>query len=212
VKLVAGILTALCTVLALSACTSPTAMPTSAPPSPPASSAPSLPPRPVELRLDGVDPCTLLTAAQRSAFGVGPGQASTTSPSDSTVQGAACLWLTVEQHPAEGYTATAVLNQGAEVALSAEPLRSVDGFAATTTTSIGSDPRHFCGLLVDGRSWAGPVRDLQRHHPGAGGTDAPDSVRQRPTARPGNAQYTENTASTGRTPCHRGRVSVISRC
>ena len=148
-KLVAGTLTALCTALALSACTSPTATPTAAPPSPPASSAPSLPPRPVELRLDGIDPCTLLTAAQRSTLGIGPGQASPTSPSDSTVQGAACLWLTVEQHPAEGYTATAVLNQGAEVALSAEPLRSVDGFAATTTASIGSDPRHFCGLLVD---------------------------------------------------------------
>jgi hypothetical protein len=105
--------TALCTALALSACTSPTATPTSAPPPP----APSLPPRPLEMRLDGIDPCALLTAAQRSTLGVGPGQASTTSPSDSTVQGAACLWLTVEQHPAEGYTATAVLNQGAEVAL-----------------------------------------------------------------------------------------------
>ena len=103
----------------------------------------------MELRLDGVDPCTLLTSNQRSALGVGTGQASTTRPSDGTVQGAACLWLSLSQHPAEGYTATAALNQGAEVALSAEPLRSVDGFAATTTTSSGSDPRHFCGLLVD---------------------------------------------------------------
>jgi hypothetical protein len=74
------------------------------------------------------------------------------------------VWLSLSQHPAEGYTATAVLNQGAEVALSAEPLRSVDGFAATTTTSPGSSPRRFCGLLVDvapGQALSVTYRDTQ---------------------------------------------------
>jgi hypothetical protein len=149
VKVFARTLTALGIAVALAACSGPAATPNTASPPAPASSVPSLPPRPAELRLDGVDPCTLLMSTQRSALGVGTGRASTTRPSDSTVQGASCLWLSLSQHPAEGYTATAVLNQGAEVALSAEPLRSVDGFAATTTTSNGSDPRHFCGLLVD---------------------------------------------------------------
>lgn len=42
-----------------------------------------------------------------------------------------------------------VLNQGAEYALGREPLRSVDGFAATTTGSVGSDPAYYCLMLVD---------------------------------------------------------------
>jgi hypothetical protein len=128
-----------------------------------------LPPRPAELRLDSVDPCTLLTTTQRSTLGVGTGQASPTRPADTTVQGAGCLWLSLSQHPAEGYTATAVLNQGAELALSAEPLRLVDGFAATTSTSPGSDPRHFCGLLVDvaaGQALSATYSDITQEQTG----------------------------------------------
>ena len=42
-----------------------------------------------------------------------------------------------------------MLAQGAEYALGLEPLRSVDGFAATTTGSVGSDPAYYCLMLVD---------------------------------------------------------------
>jgi hypothetical protein len=135
----------------------------------PTSVAPSLSLRPAELRLDGVAPCTLLTAAQRGQLGVSAGQAANGSTSDATVHGAACMWLSLTQHPAEGYTATAVLNQGAESALTAEPLRWVDGFAATATTSTGSDPRHFCGLLVDvapGQALAATYSDITEEQAG----------------------------------------------
>jgi hypothetical protein len=129
------------------------ATPTSPVPLPSASSsvAPttsSLPPRPVELRLDGVNPCSLLTDAQRARFGLSPGDLDPGSDPTAELQGPACTWAG-SLHPDNGYVGGTVLNHGAEVALSAEPLRSVGGFAATTTTSMGSDPNFWCGVLVD---------------------------------------------------------------
>lgn len=168
-KPTSGVLTALGTVAVLVGCGAPARPPDTTTGPSPTSSAPSLPARPAQLRLNGVDPCALLTAAERAMLGVGAGHASRTDTADSTVQGASCLWLSLTQHPAEGYTATAVLNQGAEVALSAEPLRSVDGFAATTTTSVGSDPNHFCGLLVDlapGQSLSATYSDITEEQTG----------------------------------------------
>ena len=63
--------------------------------------------------------------------------------------GPICLWTNTAERPDNEYAGSAVLNHGAEYALGNEPLRMVDGFAATTTTSLGSDPNFYCGLLVD---------------------------------------------------------------
>lgn len=118
-----------------------------APPSPLAPARPALPPRPVELRLNGVDPCSLLTPDQKRQFNIGSGNsvASDSGP----LQGSICVWLTFTKHPDNHWTGTTDLNQGAEYALGREPLRSVDGFAATTTTSLGSDPNYYCAVMVD---------------------------------------------------------------
>jgi len=107
-----------------------------------------LPPRPVELRLDGVDPCTLLTDAQRRKLAVNAG---TTDNEDygGSLQGPLCVWSNLPESPDNGYTGGAILNHGAEFALGREPLRMVDGFAATTTGSTGTDPTYYCGMLVD---------------------------------------------------------------
>ncbi|SFS40893.1 DUF3558 domain-containing protein [Saccharopolyspora flava] len=52
-----------------SAPTAGTAPPPPPPPAPTTSAPPSLPPRPFDLALDGVDPCVLLTADQRNQLG-----------------------------------------------------------------------------------------------------------------------------------------------
>jgi len=103
----------------------------------------------VELSVDGVDPCSLLTTGQRAKLGVAAGHANPQSTVDATLRGPSCTWLGVAEHPDNGYTGGLVLNHGAEFALGGEPLRSVDGFAATTITSTGSDPNYFCGVLID---------------------------------------------------------------
>jgi len=141
--------------------------PPEGPSKPAAQHGQSLPPRPVELRLDGVDPCTLLTDAQRARLEAGPGTPDTDQ--NGPLPGKVCTWLGATLHPDQGYDVTLALTQGAEFALGGEPLRSVDGFAATTTTSIGSDPNYFCGLLVDvapGQSLAADYSNNGHDYPG----------------------------------------------
>jgi hypothetical protein len=163
-----------------------------APTAPPLSSAApataALPPRPVTLSLDNlVDPCSLLTPAQRQQLSV---QGSGTSDEDfgGPLQGGPiCLWVNTAEKPDNEYTGSAVLNHGAEYALGNEPLRMVDGFAATTTTSVGSDPNYYCGLLV-----RQPAQGLPRYEP-------PDRLRQRPEARGGHVDNASRPAGSVRT-------------
>lgn len=81
-----------------------------------------------------------------------------------------CLWSNYPAHPDNGLTGSAVLNHGAEYGLGYhEPLRSIDGFAATTTTSRGSDPNYFCAVLVDvapGQALAASYTNNRRDYPG----------------------------------------------
>lgn len=144
--------------------------PPAAPSPPPAvePSAPKLPPRPVELRLDGVDPCSLLTDAQLREFGVYRAS-SDKSEYDAPIQGPGCLWSNFPAKPDNGYSGSAVLNHGAEYALGREPLRSIDGFAATTTTSTGSDPDYYCAVMVDvapGQALGADYDNLSKDYPG----------------------------------------------
>jgi hypothetical protein len=102
----------------------------------------------VELRLDNVDPCSLLTDAQRSQLGVAQGTSNGPVYSG-PLQGPICVWPNLALSPDNGWTGGVVLNHGADYALGREPLRSVDGFAATTTGSTGTDPAFYCLILVD---------------------------------------------------------------
>jgi hypothetical protein len=101
----------------------------------------------VELRLDDVSPCSLLTATQKHQFNIASGSSvvHTSGPN----QGPACLWTTFAFHPDNGWTGGAILNHGVESGPDREPLRSLDGFAATTSSSPGSDPNYYCGVMVD---------------------------------------------------------------
>ncbi|HEY2099757.1 MAG TPA: DUF3558 domain-containing protein [Pseudonocardia sp.] len=153
-------------------------------PAPTASSAapvgPSLPRRPVELRLDGVDPCTLVTAAQRHQLGVNAG---TTNSEDygGPLKGRMCVWSNLPDSPDNAYTGGAILNHGAEFASGLEPLRMVDGFAATTTGSTGTDPTYYCGMLVDvapGQALSAAYANDSHNYPGMNHQLACDKAQQ----------------------------------
>lgn len=109
---------------------------------------PGLPPRPAVVPVDGVDPCGLLTEAQRSQFGVGAGQPSSTDYGGPN-KGPSCAWLSLTPPPDYGYSARAVLNRGVDAVHSQEPPRVVDGFAAVTTGTIGTDPAIYCQIFLD---------------------------------------------------------------
>jgi len=128
--------------------------------------ASALPPRPATLSLDDVDPCSLLTDTQRAQLQVRRGSPDTDS--SGPFKGRVCTWLD-QNDPNAGYDGTAALHQGAEFALGGEPVRSVGGFAATTTVSAGTDPNRFCGLLVDvasGQSLAADYSNNGHDYPG----------------------------------------------
>jgi Protein of unknown function (DUF3558) len=144
------------------------------PPGPPAAVTPAaplgpaLPPRPVELRVDGIAPCALLTDVQRDQLRVNRGQAGHGS-AGSPLQGDDCLWSNLPEHPSNVFLGRLVPGQGAEYALGREPLRTVDGFAATATGSIGTDSTHYCGLLVDvapGQSLLAQYENDSHDYPG----------------------------------------------
>jgi hypothetical protein len=140
---------AVLTILGLVGCGGAAAPATAPPESVAAPARPALPARPVELRLEGVDPCSLLTDAQQKQLGVRGGTAVGIEASSGPLRGPSCSWDNFPQRPSNGYFGRAVLTQGAEFSLGLEPLRTVDGFAATTAGSTGSDSAYLCGILVD---------------------------------------------------------------
>jgi hypothetical protein len=110
----------------------------------PSSSEPTaeLPPRPKDISLDGLDPCTLYTDAQRAELKVDDVR---TKVSDSEeFKGMKECVLSVNNDPYFDYSAMAVTTEGVEVWLSdgrnvdAE-LISVQGFPAAQFTFRGSD-------------------------------------------------------------------------
>lgn len=114
-----------------------------------------LPPRPATLRIQGIDPCSLLTSDQSFKLGVERGRRNDFRP-DSPLEGTDCDWSTLGSRRRIGYSAGLLLNRGAEFALGSEPLRAVGGYAATSTSSALFDPQWHCYLLVD----VGPGQSL----------------------------------------------------
>lgn len=111
-----------------------------------------LPARPAELRLDGLDPCALLTPAQAAQLGVpAAGQRATATDTDD-LGSAGCLWGNFPRQPDTSYLDRLILKRGADAALgSATGARVVmlDGYAAVETTSPNVDPKEHCLLLLD---------------------------------------------------------------
>ncbi|HWN33237.1 MAG TPA: DUF3558 family protein, partial [Pseudonocardia sp.] len=137
-------------------------------------------PRPVELRLDGVNPCDLLSGIQRHQLDVNPGS-SNGEDYGGPLKGPVCVWANLPRHPDNSYGGGAILNQGAEYALGLEPLRTVDGFAATTTGSVGTDPTYYCGLLVDvapGQALSASYGNDSHDYPGMNHQLACDKAQQ----------------------------------
>ncbi|MGI8817132.1 MAG: DUF3558 domain-containing protein [Pseudonocardia sp.] len=167
--------------LALAGCGGPGREPAAQPADPPAPAGPQLPPRPRTIELAGVDPCSLLTDTQRKQLGVNQGDPGRSADSAPVHSSSYCDWANEPRRPSYSYTGGLVDNLGAEFALGLEPLRSVQGFAATTTTALGTDPRWYCGMYVD----VAPGRALQvtfdngpRDYPGMNHQLACDKAQQ----------------------------------
>jgi hypothetical protein len=115
----------------------------------PAPSTSPLPPRPAVLRLDAVNPCTLLSSTQLGQLGIRQGEFSRDEDSS---HDALCHWDNYPERPSMRYVARLQVQQGADYALGSttgHQLVQIDGFPAVQTTSEGQDPATHCILVVD---------------------------------------------------------------
>jgi len=152
----------------------------SSPVSSPRPAGPALPPRPLDLTLGGIDPCSLLTGAQRGQLGVNQGVPARGSES-SPLKGDSCAWSNLPERPDNAWLGRVVLGQGAEFALGLEPLRTVSGYAATTTGSVGTDSNYYCLMLVDvapGQSLLAQYGNGAKDYPGMNHQLACDKAQQ----------------------------------
>ncbi|MGI8815551.1 MAG: DUF3558 family protein [Pseudonocardia sp.] len=140
-------------VLTVSGCGSPAPVLVPVAP-PPASAGPKLPPRPMTLKIEGIGPCSLVSADQRRTLGVEQGDL---RPGGGLITGLSCAWSTTQTRPRSAIAGSLLTSPGAEFALGKDPMRFVQGFATTSTTSIGTDPRWYCTMFVD----IGPGQSLK---------------------------------------------------
>jgi len=115
----------------------------------PTPSTSALPARPTELKLDGVDPCALLTAAQQKQLGIEHAQRDDNSDE---LGSAACLWDNSGGNPDNSWVARMIVKRGADYALastSAVQVVQVAGFSAVQTAAPYQDPSTNCVIVVD---------------------------------------------------------------
>jgi hypothetical protein len=110
-----------------------------------------LPPRPRDISLDGLDPCTLYTDAQRTQLDVDDVE-SGESESDNFKGMKECSLAVEDQEPFYDYTALAVTTEGVEAWLSGNrnvdaELTSVQGFPAAQFKFRGVDDEG-CDIAV----------------------------------------------------------------
>ena len=138
-------------VLCLAGCGGGSSHPPRNPP-PTVSAAPTpsrLPPRPATLRLDGLDPCALLTLAQVRQLRVEPGRP---QPDRTKPGSVGCVWSSAPLRPTNEWSANAIMDHGAEYYLdgtTGAQVSAVDGFAAVLTTSPRQEPTRQCLAVVD---------------------------------------------------------------
>jgi hypothetical protein len=123
-----------------------------APPSPAAAPAlppQKLPPRPRELKVDGMDPCSLVTPAIRAQAGVtSQGQADPSS-TDNALRG--CGYDNFPQHPTAALDVNLATNQDtAGFLFFPDAVAStVAGFGAVDSPDSAAGPDHSCVVRVD---------------------------------------------------------------
>lgn len=122
-------------------------------PAPPAAAAAQLPPRPAELRVDEVDPCTLLTPQQQQALGID----SSPRPGTGSSRGEpACHFDHGQSEPFYGFLIAVLPFEGAQAwltgsrAAEARVLDPVAGFGAVEVRSPdGAAAVTDCSVIVD---------------------------------------------------------------
>ena len=131
----------------------PAQPPPAAPSAPASSAAPTsspFPPRPAELRLDGVDPCALLTSAEVVRLGVEQGDRFDDADQFRSLS---CDWTNGGgAKPDKAWVARAIVKQGADYALgNTAPVQvvQVSGFSAVQTSSPYQDGNRQCILAID---------------------------------------------------------------
>lgn len=153
--------------LGLAGCAGGTTAP--APSATPPPTVSPLPPRPAALKLDGVNPCELLSETQRSQLGLNPGEF---KREDVSTHYPLCQWSSFPRQPDVGYLARLQLTQGAEIALDSSTghkIVPVGGFTAVQTSAGGQDPDRHCILLVDvapGQSLWAQFDNILNDYPG----------------------------------------------
>lgn len=146
-------LSALAVALAAGGCSSGSPVaPPAEPPTPPSTEVRAeLPPRAFEVRLDGVDPCGLLTTAQRDQLGVGTGRRGVASHEG--LASPSCIWDRFPEEPRDAYLVEAITQRGAEYALDSTTgvrIAEVHGLPAVETRrGEGYPSESHCLLLVD---------------------------------------------------------------
>jgi hypothetical protein len=115
----------------------------------PPTTAVLLPPRPEDLPIEMLDPCTVLSLEQRLRLGVGEGR---TTPSKSVPGSLTCQWRRFPEEPQDAYLIAPDPRHGAEYALGSTTgarVVIISGYGAVET-QVGSSPQDaHCLLLLD---------------------------------------------------------------
>lgn len=114
--------------------------------------APNLPKRPEDLKLDGVDPCTLLTPPQLDQLKINNDPQGRTS--DNTYKSPACAFRVTAAPPRYAYQFVAITKEGISAWLTQNrPVKakvvSVAGFAAIDFSPAGDGGVYDCITTVD---------------------------------------------------------------
>jgi hypothetical protein len=113
----------------------------------PESASSPVPPRPRELRIDGLDPCKALTSTQLTSLGV----QFYTADQAKDGRGPSCDWIHSPSEPIESYTVAMSTADGVELAL-AQPQHdvvTVAGFGAVETPGVFSTGKDDCFVHID---------------------------------------------------------------
>nr|WP_245607375.1 DUF3558 domain-containing protein [Pseudonocardia spinosispora] len=146
-----------------------TSTPAPPPTSPPASTRPPLPPRPAELRLDNVDPCSLLNPAQEDQLLLGPAMR---NPDPEEFGATSCAWVN-GVGPSNTWSIRTIPGQGTEYYLGASTgyeMIKVGGFTALQSAPDNAPrPDRACIIHIDvaaGQSLAVTYDNLPGDLPG----------------------------------------------
>lgn len=113
----------------------------------PDSAAPKIPPRPQELRIEDVDPCTALNSDQVNTLRVQYHSRSAPLPP----RGPGCDWIHSPYEPIEAYTVAINTDGGIELAFGQSQLTVIDvaGFGAAEVPALYGTGQNDCVVFID---------------------------------------------------------------